>query len=565
MLWACLHFSDLPLRAVFEDGEQNQPCAVVEGPRQRPCVAFANIVAKRSGVGAGRVLAEARAICSILQARPRDRAAEQRLLRSLAAWAYRFSSHVSLCEPDALLIEVGASLRLFGGWPALERRLRRELSAIGYAPEIAVTPIPAAACVLAAQHDGFFTDQPAPMTTALGFVPVAQSGLPAAAISLLYNIGARNLRDVFALPRPELARRIGPEALATLDRLRGLEHEVLALYQPPDRFEHRIELDDRVEAARRLCGELALFLAARDGGAQRCELVLEHEDKPATRIGVELLTPQREARTLYELVRSRLERAALTAPVCGIALVARDLPEFRPRHQDLFEPQREQGLEWPELAERLRAHLGDEAVRRLAAAADHRPEKAWRFATGVRDDPAPRNSSASLAPKTQQVISEARNTPPLPPAGEAAPQARVRVAHEAAIAEKLPHSGNATTLTPALFRQRERGDSEDSQAAIPGATSVRHPVSPSVAARDAMPGISQTQQLRPLWLLARALPLRGPPPRILAGPERIESGWWDGSDTRRDYYVVQTREGQRAWAFLVPGSDDGWMLHGWFA
>ena len=70
---------------------------------------------------------------------------------------------------------------------------------------------------------------------------------------------------------------------------------------------------------------------------------------------------------------------------------------------------------------------------------------------------------------------------------------------------------------------------------------------------------------RPLWLLSRALPLRGPPPRILAGPERIESGWWDGGDTRRDYYVVQTREGQRAWAFLVPGSDDGWMLHGWFA
>jgi protein ImuB len=34
---------------------------------------------------------------------------------------------------------------------------------------------------------------------------------------------------------------------------------------------------------------------------------------------------------------------------------------------------------------------------------------------------------------------------------------------------------------------------------------------------------------------------------------------------RRDYYVVQTREGQRAWAFLVPGSNDGWMLHGWFA
>jgi protein ImuB len=70
---------------------------------------------------------------------------------------------------------------------------------------------------------------------------------------------------------------------------------------------------------------------------------------------------------------------------------------------------------------------------------------------------------------------------------------------------------------------------------------------------------------RPLWLLKHALPLRGPAPRILAGPERIESGWWDGGDARRDYYVVQTRDGQHAWAYLAPGASDGWMLHGWFA
>src|SRR5262249_35999401 len=212
MLWACLHFSDLPLRAVYEDDELAQPCAVVDGPRQRQHVAFANVAAKRAGAHEGRMLAAARALCSTLQARPRDRAAERRLLLSLPAWAYRFSSQVSLCEPDALLIEIGASLRLFGGWPALERRLRGQLAAIGHGAAIAVTPIAAAARVLAAQRDGFFTGQPAPLQNALGFVPVAQSGLPEEAISLLYNVGARRLRDVFALPRPELARRIGPAA-----------------------------------------------------------------------------------------------------------------------------------------------------------------------------------------------------------------------------------------------------------------------------------------------------------------------------------------------------------------
>ena len=125
MLWACLHFSDLPLHAVFDVDERRQRCALVDGPRQRQHVVFASPQAAQCGVRPDQPLAAARALCPALQARARDPAAERRLLHSLAAWAYRFSSHVSLSEPDALLIEVGASLRLFGGWPALERRLRK--------------------------------------------------------------------------------------------------------------------------------------------------------------------------------------------------------------------------------------------------------------------------------------------------------------------------------------------------------------------------------------------------------------------------------------------------------
>jgi protein ImuB len=52
------------------------------------------------------------------------------------------------------------------------------------------------------------------------------------------------------------------------------------------------------------------------------------------------------------------------------------------------------------------------------------------------------------------------------------------------------------------------------------------------------------------------------------GPERIESGWWDGADTRRDYYVAESPAGELAWIFRDHrrGTDDGeWFLHGLFA
>src|SRR5690606_26503530 len=65
--------------------------------------------------------------------------------------------------------------------------------------------------------------------------------------------------------------------------------------------------------------------------------------------------------------------------------------------------------------------------------------------------------------------------------------------------------------------------------------------------------LPSTQGARPAWLLSTPIPLRGAPPELLAGPERIESGWWDGGDVRRDYYIALLPSGQRAWVFRPVG------------
>lgn len=74
-----------------------------------------------------------------------------------------------------------------------------------------------------------------------------------------------------------------------------------------------------------------------------------------------------------------------------------------------------------------------------------------------------------------------------------------------------------------------------------------------------------TRLPRPAWLLPQPIPWREASPRLLAGPERIETGWWDGEDARRDYYIAETTQGQHAWVFCAPGECGPFMLHGWFA
>jgi protein ImuB len=77
---------------------------------------------------------------------------------------------------------------------------------------------------------------------------------------------------------------------------------------------------------------------------------------------------------------------------------------------------------------------------------------------------------------------------------------------------------------------------------------------------------------RPVWLLAEPAPLgeivEAQPWVLRDGPERIESGWWDGADVRRDYFVAATPRGELAWIYRDHryGIDDGeWFLHGLFA
>jgi protein ImuB len=66
---------------------------------------------------------------------------------------------------------------------------------------------------------------------------------------------------------------------------------------------------------------------------------------------------------------------------------------------------------------------------------------------------------------------------------------------------------------------------------------------------------------RPAWLLEpRRLAEAGF--SLLAGPERIECGWWDGDDARRDYFVAQLGEEALAWIYREAGQ---WYLHGLFA
>jgi protein ImuB len=468
MLWACCAVPELPLE-VFEPSDA--PRVVYDGPQQRTVVHVADAKARALGIHPGQTMAAARALCAALEGMRRDLPAEEARLQTLATLAYASSSQIVLDRPDAVLLEVGASLRLFGGWPAIRETLRTKLQAEGHAVRIALAPTPLAARLLADLRDGAAVADLARLKQRLAAVPLEGSRLDDGPLALLRAIGVRTLGEARALPSSALARRAGRELIAQLDRLYGDAPDPRPFWQPPQRIELRCEFEYGIEISpalrfplQRLTRELARHLQARDASVSNFTLRFGHEGEPASAMPVGLRVPVRAADALFDAARGRLEQHALKAPAHWLALVAEDLPPFAPRSPDLFDAAERGALGWNALVERLRARLGDEAVNLPVPYPDHRPEHAWR-------------------------------------------------------------------------RQPERG-------------------------AQAPPGVALP---RPMWLLPQPQPLRARILRFLGEAERIESGWWDGDDVRRDYVAADLDSGQRAWLFREAGSEGEWMVHGWFA
>ena len=108
---------------------------------------------------------------------------------------------------------------------------------------------------------------------------------------------------------------------------------------------------------------------------------------------------------------------------------------------------------------------------------------------------------------------------------------RARLGHEAVYALAAP----ADHRPEHAWRHIEPGEWDPREAAAPGP--------------------------RPVWLLeAKRIGEQGF--TLLAGPERIESGWWDGDDARRDYFVARLPDASIAWVYREDGE---WYVHGLFA
>jgi protein ImuB len=475
--------------------------AVFETRQGNRRVLLADARAERLGITPGLSINAALALVPSLKLAERNAEKESRVLERLAAWAERFTSIVCIEPPDLLLLEIGGSLQLFGDIQTLRQQVESGLASQGFKPAIAVAPTALGSIWLARAGRDVSIDDMRNLAGTLSPLPLHCLEWPDSVCDSLNGMGIYNIGDCLRLPRQGFVRRFGASRLLQLDRALGRLPDPRRSYRAPERF----------------CEECELPEEQSDG-----ELLLEVSRQLLSRLERFLTTRQIEVRhvqfSLYHL------RSAATHLTLGCRQPGHKTEQWFELLAIRFDR-----LTLPEPVISIRLRSG--------------PAQALEMDEGNLFQANQRNTSIT----------------------------HLMERFAARMGDDCVHG---VTIV-AEHRPQYAWSTAD-------ATGTRQP--PCAAMQSPwhaqqlpllLADIRRTNGLllrRPLWMLPEPLPLTAPngdpeyqgPLKLIDGPERLETGWWDGRGIARDYFVAANPRGIHLWIYRNRNKDGIWYLHGIF-
>lgn len=319
----------------------------------------------------------------------------------VAAALATFAPTVAALE-DGWVADLTRTQRLFGGRTALLQRLRTRVIPLGW-ERLGAAPTPLAALALARStpaDGGVRHALPPRWPAALDALPIETLWAARAHAQTLQALGLRTLGALRAVG-DGLALRTDPGLPRSLRQCYGEEPLALAAWQAPPAWHGEqalpgptTEADALTFAAQRLLQTMQAWLQARQLGVLRWALGWPGQEQA---IVIAQREPVQDAARLLRLLRERLARLTLPAPVEAVRLHTLQLAPWRPACASLLHGRSNAAdgdPSWPAVLERLAARLGPQRVQRAQLAASWQVRAASRWqAADAEDDPATGNTT----------------------------------------------------------------------------------------------------------------------------------------------------------------------------
>ena len=302
------------------------------------------------------------------------------------AWGWRalqFTPRVAFAD-EAVLLEAGASERLFGGRRQLLRTLLQGQEELQCAAWACGGTALVALSLLRLKKRGEPRPEAMPDGLPLDTFTAAQAHL-----HTLERIGCTTLGQLRSLPRAGLSRRFGAELLQAVDGATGHRPERYPWIALPASFDQKLELQSLATSAHELLftgqallTRLQAWLQARNLGVLAVELEwtldlrkLDGKPLPPTEcIALRTAQPTQDMKHLRRLASEQLARTSLSAPASQLRLRTLETVSWGGLTTSLLPEDNKPGEKLHQLVERLSVRLGEVNVMVPVTQEDHRPE-----------------------------------------------------------------------------------------------------------------------------------------------------------------------------------------------
>ena len=378
-LWLFVYFPRLALESYFLSSDGRKPQLLLH-PGSKT-VLQCNMLAEQLGVKAGMSANTAYFLLQDAEIGNYDSHIEKENLQRLALAGYQFSAHVSLIEPDGLLLEAGSMLHLFNGLENYWQQLQSCFQRSGFTAVYAVAHTARAAETLARNQVPCCTTAIHEVIDKLDTLTVFQLQIDNRCAQRLNSMGIHSYRELRQLPRSELGYRFGKELVHYLELLEQ-DQTLQQSFVIPPHFRHNIDLMHEAESAghllfplKRLLQYLEQYLSARQLTAEQLFIKLQHREHTPTLLRIHAINGARKYQDWLNLIAIQLDRTRLVAPAIALQLRAH---HFRPQQQvasDLLKqcfPEQDKD----QLLSLLISRLGNNQVKTILLTSDPRPQHA---------------------------------------------------------------------------------------------------------------------------------------------------------------------------------------------
>ncbi len=368
-------------------------CAPSHG---RLVVTAADPKAQASGIYVGMVFADARAILPSIGKVDDQPEIIEKLLKRIAEWCIRFSPVTSYQLPDGIVIDATGCCHLWGGEQKYLADISTRLLNKGYRNKAGIADTIGAAWAIARYGGQMQIIPPSQQLEILLNLPPESLRLDHEIIERLHKLGLRKIKDFLAMPRTALRRRFGTSLLHRLNQAVGMEEEYLDPIVPVTPYQERLPCLDPIQriegikiAVEKLIQKICDRLTQEGKGIRSAILKCFRLDGKEESVSISTISPTVNTKHLFHLFELKLSTIEPDLGIELFILEATKVENYLPSQEQLW---KENGSinhkQLSELLDRIAGKLGNHSIERYLPAEHHWPERSFKPANTILEEPA---------------------------------------------------------------------------------------------------------------------------------------------------------------------------------